>query len=359
MALPNILGEKIEVTLVNSHTSKDESPSKATKLGTSLDFFHRYFIGTFALLFLLVGSSGIILFGRYDSARILALTKPIEQSKQLTKIISGPSITIPSSQLQTQIQSITSQQITLEVGTHNVSVSPTQIKSWLKVTASGNAVQDYIQIDTSAIESSVKSLAAQFAIAPINSVTVTHTDGITPSGVIVAGRDGSALGDLSVISTQSKQFANSILNGQGAQFSAPLTTVPAQAFTPANFSKMIEVDLVTKRMYTYENGQIAQTYLISAGKSDTPTPVGEFHIYAKYAVQDMRGFNPDGTPYLQPHVRWINYFYGGDAIHGNYWRPLSYFGNINSSHGCVGLPDDLAVGVYNWAPIGTTVITHD
>jgi hypothetical protein len=353
------MGERIEVTLVHNPSSEDESSSKSSKFSSTLDFFHRYLIGTFALLFLLVGSSGIILFGRYDSTRILALTKPIAQSQQLTKVISGPSITIPNKQLQTQIQSITSQQITLAVGPNKVSVSSSQIKSWLKVTASGNGVQDYIQIDTSAIESTVKSLAAQFAVSPINSVTVTHTDGITPSGVIVAGRDGSALGDLSVISSQSKQFANSILNGKGAQFSAPLSTVPAQSFTPANFNKMIEVDLVTKRMYTYENGQLVQTYLISAGKPDTPTAVGEFHIYAKYAVQDMRGFNPDGTPYLQPHVHWINYFYEGDAIHGNYWRPLSYFGNINSSHGCVSLPDDLAVGIYNWAPIGTTVITHD
>jgi lipoprotein-anchoring transpeptidase ErfK/SrfK len=73
----------------------------------------------------------------------------------------------------------------------------------------------------------------------------------------------------------------------------------------------------------------------------------------------MKGFNADGTKYLQPHVHWINYFLpGGYAVHGNYWRPLSWFGNINSSHGCVSLPDDQAQWVYNWAPIGTTVITH-
>ena len=59
-----------------------------------------------------------------------------------------------------------------------------------------------------------------------------------------------------------------------------------------------------------------------------------------------------------PDVKWINYFYRDYAIHGNYWRPLSYFGNINSSHGCVGLEDTEAEWIYSWAPIGTPVIVH-
>ncbi|MEK7059829.1 MAG: L,D-transpeptidase, partial [Patescibacteria group bacterium] len=81
-------------------------------------------------------------------------------------------------------------------------------------------------------------------------------------------------------------------------------------------------------------------------------------IYAKHAQQDMRGNNVDGSRYFQPHVRWINYFYKDYAIHGNYWRPLSYFGNINSSHGCVSLVDGEAEWIYAWASIGTPVIVH-
>ena len=342
-----------------SLTGSRETAHVNSRLGVTLDFLHRYFIGAFAILFLFVGSATITVYGRYDSNRILALTKPPLSTTQETHVITGPSITVPDTQLQAQIQSITSQPITLTVGTHTESVSPSDIQAWLKITHSGNGVQDYIQIDTTAVEQTVKGLANQYAVAAVNSVSVIHDDGITPSGVIVVGENGSALGDLSGISSQSLSSATDILNGKGAQFSAPLQSVPFQSQTPANFDKLIEVDLVTKRMYAYENGRIVQTFLISAGAPATPTPVGEYHIYAKYAVQDMSGFNVNGTPYFQPHVRWVNYFHGADAIHGNYWRPLSYFGNINSSHGCVGLPDDLAVWVYNWAPIGTTVITHD
>ena len=52
------------------------------------------------------------------------------------------------------------------------------------------------------------------------------------------------------------------------------------------------------------------------------------------------------------------FFHGGYAIHGNYWRPASYFGNINSSHGCIGINVDDAAWIYDWAPIGTSIITH-
>ena len=112
-------------------------------------------------------------------------------------------------------------------------------------------------------------------------------------------------------------------------------------------------------MWLYDKGQLTKTYPISAGAAATPTPIGQYKIYSKLAVQDMKGFNPNGSKYFQPHVRWINYFLpGGYAVHGNYWRPLSWFGAVNSSHGCVSLPDDQAKEVYDWAPIGTTVITH-
>jgi lipoprotein-anchoring transpeptidase ErfK/SrfK len=110
-------------------------------------------------------------------------------------------------------------------------------------------------------------------------------------------------------------------------------------------------------MYLYDNGNLTSTYAISAGAVKTPTPIGEFHIWEKLAKQTMRGTYP--VPYVQPNVPWINYFdHNGDAIHGNYWRPASVFGNVNTSHGCVSLPVSQAEAVYNWAPIGTTVITH-
>ncbi len=107
-----------------------------------------------------------------------------------------------------------------------------------------------------------------------------------------------------------------------------------------------------------KKSNLVRTELISAGEPASPTVTGQFAIYSKYGQQDMRGNNVDGSRYFQPHVRWISYFYKDYAIHGNYWRPLSYFGNINSSHGCVSMVDSEAEVIYNWAPVGTPVIVH-
>ena len=205
--------------------------------------------------------------------------------------------------------------------------------------------------------SSLTDLANQFVKAPVNQVTASYADG--SSAVIVAGRNGTKLTNPASLKQQATAIAKTVMDGQGLQFNTPLETQAFAAVTPAAFPKLIEVNVITKQMYLYDNGQLTRSYPVSAGAPATPTPLGEFHIYSKLPVQDMKGFNVDGTKYLQPHVHWINYFLpGGYAVHGNYWRPLSYFGNINSSHGCVSLPENQAEWVYNWAPLGTTVITH-
>jgi lipoprotein-anchoring transpeptidase ErfK/SrfK len=49
------------------------------------------------------------------------------------------------------------------------------------------------------------------------------------------------------------------------------------------------------------------------------------------------------------------YFYRGYAIHGTYWH--NNFGRP-MSHGCVNMRTGDAAWVYNWAPIGTPVVTH-
>jgi lipoprotein-anchoring transpeptidase ErfK/SrfK len=111
-------------------------------------------------------------------------------------------------------------------------------------------------------------------------------------------------------------------------------------------------------MYAYEGTTLVRTFLISAGAPATPTVIGQYKIYSKYISQDMRGANVDGSSYFQPNVPYVLYFYGGYAIHGNYWRPTSWFGNINSSHGCLGVTPDDGAWIFDWAPIGTPVITH-
>lgn len=116
------------------------------------------------------------------------------------------------------------------------------------------------------------------------------------------------------------------------------TTAPAKA---------ILVDISDQTLTLLENGVVVEQFLASTGLSGTPTPIGEYTIYAKLSKTDMRG-----EGYFAPNVPWVLVFKGDYTIHGNYWATA--FGRP-SSHGCVGLPVDTAKHVYDWTPMGTPV----
>ncbi len=345
--------ERIPVTV----TSSKPKVSLNDGFGHFLDVIHEHSVIVFALLFLLVAGTGIKVGAAYWSAHI-ALVKPVVATKSVVRPLTGLNMAVSNSQLQAELQRITSQPASLNLGAQTVTVDAGTLKSWLKITADHKTNMDYLHVDGTAISASLSKLADKYAVSPVNQVTVTHPDGT--SLVIVGGKNGTKLSDTADLTGQSQQIAKNLFGGKGFQVSAPLVSVPFQSVTGAGFNKLIEVNLVQKQMWLYENGTFVRQYAVSAGKPSTPTPIGEFRIYSKFATEDMKGTNPDGTPYFQPHVHWVNYFLpGGYAVHGVYWHPLSWFGNINSSHGCVGLPDAEAEWVYDWAPIGTTVITHN
>jgi len=323
----------------------------------ALDLMHGHSLITFAVLFLIVGSAAVKVGSGYLSEQVVSNVKPTSVASLSGHTIAGLNLTVDSSQLDSKLQSIASQPVTFSVGDNKVSVDQGTIKTWIKVTPSSDKTKDYLRVDPIAIKTSLTAVANKYAVAPVDQVTVTHPDG--SSAVILAGQNGTKLSDLNTIQAQIAEQAKTIMNGSGLKFSTPLVTQNFAAVTPAAFPKLIEVNVNTKQMFLYDNGQLTRSYAISAGKPTTPTPLGEFHIWEKLPLQTMRGINPDGSPYVQPNVRWINYFdHRGDAVHGNYWRPLSWFGVINSSHGCVSLPDNEAEWVYNWTTIGTTIINH-
>jgi len=332
------------------------SPAHVRPPQRLLNFLHRHSLATFALLFLLVGSAATQVSGSYWATRVEAAAKPAVALKAAPPLIAGLNLTVPSSQLQAKLQTITSQAATLTVGTQSTVISPDTIKSWLQITTSADKSQDYIRLKAGAIAASLTQLANQFVKAPVNQVTLSVNG---TSRIVIAGRDGAALIDPGGLKTQAGQIAKTVMDSKGLSFNTPMQTVPFQAVTPAAFSKSLYVDVTNKQMYAYESNQLVQTFAVSAGAPATPTPIGEFQIWEKLTSQTMTGFNPDHTKYVQPNVPWINYFdHSGDAVHGNYWRPASVYGNVNTSHGCVSVPVDQGEWIYNWAPIGTTVITY-
>jgi peptidoglycan hydrolase-like protein with peptidoglycan-binding domain len=89
----------------------------------------------------------------------------------------------------------------------------------------------------------------------------------------------------------------------------------------------------------------------NTGVPGAETEQGIFPIYARYVSTTMAGEDVDGTKYDVPDVPWVNYFNGGDAVHG---YPRESYG-FPQSNGCVELPIEAAHTVFGMLAIGDIV----
>ncbi|MFF1304007.1 Ig-like domain-containing protein [Streptomyces sp. NPDC058307] len=106
------------------------------------------------------------------------------------------------------------------------------------------------------------------------------------------------------------------------------------------------VDAKTKQMKITHNGAVVKTIPISAGSPENKTYEGIMVMSEKFKETRMNGAtvgftDDDGKGEYDikdvPHaIRLTN---SGTFVHGNYWGAKSVFGNVNTSHGCVGLSD--------------------
>ncbi len=89
----------------------------------------------------------------------------------------------------------------------------------------------------------------------------------------------------------------------------------------------------------------------NTGVAGAETPQGIFPIFARDVSTTMIGTDPDGTHYDDPDVPWVNYFNGGDAVHG--YERASY--GVPQSNGCVELPVSTAETVFGMLALGDIV----
>jgi hypothetical protein len=106
-----------------------------------------------------------------------------------------------------------------------------------------------------------------------------------------------------------------------------------------------------ERLYLHRGDRLAFTTLANTGVAGAETAQGIFSIYARYVSTTMAGEDPDGTKYDVSDVPWVNYFNGGDAVHG---YPRASYG-FPQSNGCVELPIEAARTVYGMLQIGDIV----
>ncbi|MFB7867285.1 MULTISPECIES: Ig-like domain-containing protein [unclassified Streptomyces] len=134
------------------------------------------------------------------------------------------------------------------------------------------------------------------------------------------------------------------------------------------------VDASAKTMTVKQDGVTIKTIPISAGSPDNTTYNGEMVISEKFKETRMNGAtvgftDSDGKGEYDikdvPHAMRLST--SGTFIHGNYWGSRSIFGNVNTSHGCVGLadvkgagdPNQQAAWFYDHSIIGDVVIVKN
>jgi L,D-transpeptidase catalytic domain/Putative peptidoglycan binding domain len=101
----------------------------------------------------------------------------------------------------------------------------------------------------------------------------------------------------------------------------------------------------------HEGDRVVLSTPVNTGVAGAETQQGVFPIYSRLISTSMSGTDPDGVSYDVPDVPWVNYFNGGDAVHG---YPRASYG-FPQSNGCVELPIETARTVYGMLAIGDLV----
>jgi len=135
-----------------------------------------------------------------------------------------------------------------------------------------------------------------------------------------------------------------------ASWKSLLSAAAANRMDPGPYSYVYVSENLPETLSLWENGRTVLTAPTNTGIAAAPTALGTYPIYVRYTFNFMSGFNPDGSYYHDP-VYWINYFNGGDAVHGfvrgSYGWPQSL--------GCVELPIPTAHDAFSHLAIGDLV----
>lgn len=146
-------------------------------------------------------------------------------------------------------------------------------------------------------------------------------------------------------------------DGKGAPELAIIPAAPI-IFGPTDKDKFVEVNITEQRLYAYEHGRIAKTFLVSTGTYKFPTPIAKTSVNKKIPLMDYRwsygprnpnNYNIKNVAYnlnILPHI----------YIHSAYWH--NNFGH-RMSHGCINTALKDAEWIYNWADLGTEVETRN
>lgn len=263
-----------------------------------------------------------------------------------------------------QANALVERKVALSDGSEAHTASAKQKASWVSISAEDGSLGTPT-VKASRVSAWVEGIADSLKVSPTAGLRNVDSTGKVLS-VVTEAKDGRSASNAADLGTAA---AAALARGKSYSGDFAFTTVEGTwkdrpiargaeklAYPAAEGEKWIDVNLSKHTMTAYVGakkvkGPIAMVH----GSQDFPTTTGTFRVYLKYEKMDMRGTNADGSKYLTEDVPWVSFFYQGIALHGAYWRDS--FG-YTGSHGCVNLPVDTAKWVYDFAPIGTPVVSH-
>lgn len=124
----------------------------------------------------------------------------------------------------------------------------------------------------------------------------------------------------------------------------PPGVLDAERVRATGNDQWIDVDVGEQVLVAYRDATPVFATLIASGRS-SPTPLGNYPIWAKVASMDMANQDYEDKPYMVQGVPWVLLFQGHNALHGAYWHDR--FGN-RRSHGCVNLAPLDARWMFDW-----------
>jgi hypothetical protein len=134
-------------------------------------------------------------------------------------------------------------------------------------------------------------------------------------------------------------------------WAALLAALALDRHNPVPYTWVSVTESIPETLEVHRASHIALSTPANTGVAGAETQTGLFPIYSRLTSTTMSGTNPDGSKYSDPGVPWVNYFNGGDAVHG---FPRGSYGSPQSN-GCVELPIETAHTVFGMLQIGDIV----
>jgi lipoprotein-anchoring transpeptidase ErfK/SrfK len=233
-------------------------------------------------------------------------------------------------------------------------IDPPDIADWADITPNPLSGQIDIEFDKAKIQQFLTNkVAPSLASAPVDEKILVDKTG---KELMVAqhGRKGRQPRDMT-------HLVDQVYNAtvEGVNMNQELDLIEADFKTTrieVDDTNWIEVNLSSQTAMLWNGAQLIRTFVVSTGVAKWPTVTGEFRVWYKTPSQTMTGGSrADGSYYSLDNVKWVSYFYQDYAFHGKWWNNV--YGRP-SSHGCVGMTNDDAKIVYDFAPVGTRVVVH-